>query len=79
MTHTAPTPPDVKNRALRTAAQNLLFDALLAVILILLPVFTTEDLTAVDWGIVGMSVLKTVVVTVFAGVHRYLETHRAKE
>jgi hypothetical protein len=73
----APTVPvnDTTSRALRTAAQNLLFDVILAVIVVLLPAFQ-GDLGAVNWGILLASVVKTLVVTVFAAVQRFIETNR---
>jgi hypothetical protein len=66
---------DTKSRALRTAAQNLLFDVVLAVILVLTPAFQ-GDLDQVNWGLLFASVIKTVVVTAFAAAQRYIETNR---
>jgi hypothetical protein len=74
---TIPTQPvnDTKSRALRTAAQNLLFDLILAVIVVLLPAFQ-GDLHAINWGVLLASVVKTAVVTALAATQRYVETNR---
>jgi hypothetical protein len=70
---TTPTPGDVKSRTLRTLAQNLAFDVLLAVIVVVLPLVQAAT---VDWRIVAASVLKTAMVTALAGVQRVLESRR---
>jgi hypothetical protein len=69
-------PSDTKSRALRTAAQNLGFDLALAIILVAQPAFS-GDLASVNWGLLGASLLKTVVVTFLAAAQRYVETNRA--
>jgi hypothetical protein len=71
----APVQADAKSRALRTAAQNLVFDAVLAIILVLTPAFQ-GDLDQVNWGLLLAAVVKTAVVTLFAAVQRYIETNR---
>jgi hypothetical protein len=72
---TAPTPGDVKSRTLRTLAQNLLFDVLLAVVVVVLPLVQAAT---VDWRIVLASVVKTAMVTALAGIQRTLESRRAQ-
>lgn len=68
------TPSDAKSRALRTLAQNLGFDVLLAVVLVALPLVQAEH---VDYGLILASVIKTAVVTALAFIQRSLETRRA--
>lgn len=68
------TVPDAKTRALRTLAQNLLFDVLLAVVLVVLPLVQAEH---VDYGLVLASVAKTAAVTALAFIQRALEARRA--
>ncbi|TCO57111.1 hypothetical protein [Actinocrispum wychmicini] len=82
---TTPTPPpgpdpipstsaDANSRALRTLLQNLLFDVLLAVIVVVLPLVQA---TTVDWSLVIGSVIKTAVVTTLSWVQRAIETRNA--
>lgn len=71
---TAPVPGDVKSRTLRTLAQNLLFDVLLAVVVVVLPLVQAAT---VDWRIVLASIAKTAMVTALAGIQRTLESRRA--
>lgn len=66
---------DIKSRALRTAAQNLLFDIVLAVVVVVLPAFQ-GDLSAVNWGLLISSLVKTVAVTTLSAVQRYVESVR---
>jgi hypothetical protein len=63
---------DVRSRVLRTLAQNLLFDVLLAVIVVVVPIINAGG--PVNWALLGASVLKTALVTAFAGVQRLLES-----
>ena len=64
---------DANNRALRTILQNLLFDILLAVSMLLLPLFTTANgWDDFEWKIMAFSVFRTVMVTIFAWLNRQL-------
>ncbi|TCO47290.1 hypothetical protein [Actinocrispum wychmicini] len=65
---------DTRNRALRTLAQNLAFDALLAVILVLLPAIQAEH---INWSLLLASIAKTAAVTILAGTQRWLENRRS--
>lgn len=60
-------------RALRTAAQNLLFDALVLIVAVLVPAIQDD---ATNWALVWSSLVKTVAVTVLSAVHKFVETHR---
>jgi len=66
---------DATNRALRTLAQNLLVDAGVAATTVALPLVQAEH---VDWRLLGLTVAKTVLVTVIAFAHRKLNEHSAK-
>lgn len=69
-----PAKSDASSRAWRTLAQNLLFDVLLGVGLVVVPLIQAEH---VDWRLVLASVVKTAVVTVIAFLQRTLEArHR---
>jgi hypothetical protein len=63
---------DAKNRALRTFAQGLASDLLVAAVLFLLPVFASDsfDWTATDWKVLVLSFAKTLVVTIISYVAR---------
>lgn len=68
---TVPTPrrrqTDARNRALRTALQQLAFDVAAAVVLLLLPVVTAADGWGdFEWALLGFSLVKTIVATVLA-------------
>ncbi|GGM75441.1 hypothetical protein GCM10012275_52620 [Longimycelium tulufanense] len=68
-----PTTSDVKSRALRTLAQNLLFDVLLAVVVVVLPLVQDEK---VDYHLILGSAAKTAFVTALAFLQRTLEARR---
>ena len=63
---------DARKRALRTFLQGLGFDVLVAVVLTLYPLVGSadSDWTTLDAQLLGLSVAKTVVVTIFAFVMR---------
>jgi hypothetical protein len=71
---TTPTPSDASSRAIRTLLQNLVFDVLLAVIVVVLPLVQAAT---VDWRLVLASVIKTAVVTALAWGQRAIETRNA--
>lgn len=55
---------DARNRALRTFLQGLVADVAAAVVLLVLPVFTSaQGWQDLDWRILGFLLAKTVVVT----------------
>lgn len=66
---------DARNRALRTFLQGIGADVLAAVILLVLPVFTSaQGWQDIDWKILGFLLAKTVVVTGLSYVMRtYLD------
>jgi hypothetical protein len=66
---------DARNRALRTFLQGLVADVLAALVLLLLPVFTSANGWGdFEWSILGFLVVKTVVVTGLSYVMRtYLD------
>lgn len=64
---------DASSRALRTLAQNALFDVLLAVVVVVLPLIQAQE---VDWRIVAASAVKTAIVTAFSFLQRTLEARR---
>lgn len=64
---------DAKNRSIRTILQNLAFDILLAVTMLLLPIFTTANGWGdFEWKVMAFSVFRTVTLTIFAYVNRRL-------
>lgn len=69
---------DSRNRALRTFIQGLAFDVAAALILLLLPVFTSANGWGdFEWTAIGFLVAKTVVVTGLSYVMRqYLDGSR---
>lgn len=71
---TSPVPVDAKSRALRTLLQGFVFDVLLAVVVVVLPLVQAE---VVDWKLVAVSAVKTAAVAAFSFAQRYLESHRA--
>jgi hypothetical protein len=71
---TPATPADAGSRALRTLAQNLLVDIVLAVVVVILPLVSGD---AVNWGLVVASAAKTALVTALAFVHRTAEAAKA--
>jgi len=54
---------DARNRSVRTLLQGLAFDVGLAALLYLLPIFgtTATDWSTLDWKLVALSLVKTVV------------------
>ncbi|UIU47050.1 hypothetical protein [Microcystis phage MinS1] len=65
---TTPTPrrrqADARNRALRTAMQNLALDVLAALVLVVLPIVTAADgWDDVEWSVLGFLLAKTAAVT----------------
>lgn len=68
--HEATIQADATNRALRTFLQNLGIDLLVAVALV---VYTTVGSGApIDWALLGLSVLKTVLATAASYIMRIL-------
>jgi hypothetical protein len=65
-----PAKVDAKNRALRTFLQNLGIDLLVAVALV---IYTTVGQgTKIDWALLGLSILKTVLSTAASYIMRVL-------
>ena len=62
---------DARNRSIRSLVQGLVFDTLVAVAMIIIPIFTTatawEDL---DWKLLGFLVFKSIIVSVFSYLMR---------
>lgn len=62
---------DARNRAIRTFVQGLAANILVAVALIVLPIFTSATgWQDIDWKIMGFLVVQTVVVTVLSYLMR---------
>ena len=62
---------DARNRALRTLVQNVGVDVLVAVVTLLWPLVQGADSFAdFDWRFIAFSLVKTVLLTVFAYVMR---------
>lgn len=58
---------DAKNRGVRTLIQNLAFDVIASVVLVLYPIVTdAKGWSDFDWQVLGFLVTKTVVVTIFS-------------
>ncbi|ALG07665.1 hypothetical protein [Kibdelosporangium phytohabitans] len=71
---THPTPSGAKSPTLRTLAQNAALDALLAVLLVVLPAIQATD---VEWWPLLISVGKTAAATVLTGVLHWARARRA--
>lgn len=71
---TPATPADAKSRAWRTLGQNLVVDVVLAVVVVVLPLVSGND---VNVGLVVASAAKTALVTVLAFVQRTAEAAKA--
>lgn len=62
---------DAANRSLRTALQGLAFTVLTAIVLVLVPIFSSADgWDDFDWKLIGFSVVQAVAMAVFAYVMR---------
>lgn len=66
---------DAKNRAARTFVQGLLTDLLVAAVLFAFPIFAggSFDWTKSDWKVIGLSLAKTIVVTLLSYLARKLK------
>jgi len=67
---TPATPADAKSRAWRTLLQNLLVDVVLAVVVVVMPLVSGND---VNVGLVVASAVKTALVTALAFIQRTAE------
>lgn len=63
---------DARNRALRVFVYGLLTDVSLAVLLFLLPIFgsSSTDWSTLDWRVIGLSLIKTVVMAILSFLAR---------
>lgn len=63
---------DARNRAVRVFVYGLLTDVGLAVLLFLLPIFgsATTDWSSLDWRLIGLSLVKTIVMATLSFLAR---------
>ncbi|MGO1049772.1 hypothetical protein [Crossiella sp. CA198] len=74
---TQPVPAgDARSRALRTLGQNLLIDVGLAVLVVALPLISSETIA---WSLVLASVGRTALATAVAYLHRTLDAYRTAQ
>lgn len=65
---------DATTRALRTFAQNLVLDVLIAVFTVALPLIQSEH---INWTVLALAVGKTALATAASYIHRKLNELRA--
>lgn len=65
---------DATTRALRTFAQNLILDVLVAVFTVALPLIQAEQ---INWTVLALAVGKTALATAASYIHRKLNELRA--